>query len=89
MVGRYSDASADILYSDVLEAERYLGFPNDTDSFADYEDANLLHHLQHVDHHQFLLVHGIDDLLVHVDHSLSLAKVQHTYRCLLENIYSM
>ena len=75
MVGRDKMSSADLIFTDVLEAEKYLGFPNDSTTIANYEIASLLNHLPHLDHHHLLMVHGVEDQLVSLDQSMTLAKV--------------
>ena len=63
------------LYPDLTEAEKYLGFPIDSTSMVNYEIASLPTHLPHLDHHHLLLVHGVEDQLVSLDQSMTLAKV--------------
>ena len=63
------------LFPDLTEAEKYLGFPNDSTVLVNYEIASLLNHLPHLDHHHLLLVHGVEDQLVSLDQSMTLAKV--------------
>ena len=62
------------LFQDVVEAEEYLGFPNDSDNIANYEIASLINHLPHLKHHQLLLVHGVEDHLVNLEQTMALSK---------------
>ena len=63
------------LFEDVVEAEEYLGFPNDSANLVNYEIASLINHLPNLKHHQILLVHGIQDPLVSLEQTMALSKV--------------
>ncbi|XP_055372089.1 inactive dipeptidyl peptidase 10 isoform X2 [Condylostylus longicornis] len=55
-------------------SERYLSFPNVTDNYKGYEEADLTKYVNNLREKYFLLVHGTADDNVHFQQSMILAK---------------
>ncbi|KAL5282068.1 hypothetical protein ACFFRR_005370 [Megaselia abdita] len=59
---------------DTAYAERYLGFPNVTDNYKGYEEADLYNYVEHLRDKQFMLIQGTADDNVHLQQTMYLSK---------------
>ena len=63
-----------LLFSDSAYTERYMGFPNITDNYKGYEEADVTKWAERLKNKMFYLIHGTADDNVHFHQSMALVK---------------
>ena len=75
--------------SDIASAEGWLGTPHNTRNYQHYQTATMVGMGKYLTNISILLVHGTEDHLVDLHHSMMLAKVANrndNYACIMLNI---
>ena len=67
--------SKNCYFLDSFYSERYMGFPNVTDNYKGYEEADLKKKVTHLKDKMLYIVHGTADKNVQLQQSMVLTKV--------------